>query len=61
MVRKWAEDVIQHELPGYFTPEIEGMTYVVTHVGPDKFKVAGCYPQENEPREFLVQVSVTEL
>lgn len=61
MVRKWAEEVIQHELPGYYTPEVEGWTYVITHVGPDTFKVAGCYPQESVARDYLIQVSVTEL
>lgn len=50
-----------HELVGYYTPQIEGMTFLITHVGEDKFKVAGCYPQESEPRVFLVQVSVDEL
>lgn len=61
MVRTWAEEVLQHELPGYYTPAIEGMTFLITHVGPDKFKISGCYPQENEPREFLVHIDVTEL
>jgi len=60
-VQQWAEETLQHELPGYFTPDVEGVTYQVVHVGPDKFTVKACYPSDSEPRTFVVQVSVTEL